>query len=228
MTRTGVVQFALLLLLCSPLLRAETPQPDASAVTPRGEAAWQALLEGNREFVNGGAFCFDDIAARRVATAGKQSPGVTVVACADSRVGPELLFHQSLGDLFIVRTAGNVVDDFAIASLEYAAEHEWTNLIVVLGHSSCGAVDAALRPSDPPTPALRMLVNRIRESFIGVNYAPEPTPALIRRAAEANARHVVSHISAHSPTLRERIRSGRIQVVPAFHDLATGVVTRVP
>lgn len=228
MTRTRVVHLALLLLCCTTIF-AETPPPRPAAHSaPAGEAAWTRLLEGNRQFIKGEAYCFDDIAARRVATAVAQSPHVTVVACADSRVGPELLFRQSLGDLFIVRTAGNVVDDFAIASLEYAAVHEWTDLIVVLGHSSCGAVDAALRPTDPPTPALQMLVNRIRESFVGVNYSHEPTGTMIRTAAEANARHVVSHISAHSPALRERIRSGRIQIVAAFHDLATGVVTRVP
>ena len=215
--------FFLLLLLVAASVGA---QEGAVPQTP-GDAAWDRLMTGNREFIDGTVFRFDDIVARRLATSTKQSPRISVVACADSRVGPELLFHQSLGDLFIVRTAGNVVDDFAIASLEYAAEHEWTDLIVILGHTSCGAVDAALRPSDPPTPALQMLVNRIRESFLDIPYSDAPNPELIRRAAAANARQVASHLSAHSPALRERIRSGRVQIVAAVQDLATGEVTRV-
>lgn len=192
------------------------------------DAAWERLMEGNRAFVAGKDFCFDDIAARRAAGAAKQSPRVSIVACADSRVSPELLFHQSLGDLFIIRTAGNVVDGFALASLEYAATHDWTDLIVVLGHARCGAVEAALQPGDPPTPNLQALVNRIRESMLDIPYSAEPSPELLRRATEANAENVAAYISAHSSVLRDRIRSGRIRVAAAYYDLATGSVSRLP
>ena len=214
------------LLLCSLSLSAEEPAV-STAAPGAGERAWERLMTGNRQFVAGGSFCFDDIAGRRRATSGKQSPSVSVVACADSRVGPELLFHQSLGDLFIVRTAGNVVDTFAIASLEYAAVNGWTDIIVVLGHSSCGAVGAALSPADPGTPSLLALVNQIRESFLDIPYSSDPSPEHLRKAVETNARNVAGYISAHSPALRELIRSGRVQVIPAYHDLSTGTVTRI-
>lgn len=227
MVRRPVTVLSLLLLLSCSTVYAQTP-PEGGAASLPGELAWEELLQGNHEFIEGRSFCYDDIAARRVALAKKQSPRVTIVACADSRVAPELLFHQGLGDLFTIRTAGNVVDDFAIASIEYAAAHEWTSLIVVLGHMSCGGVGSALEPKDPPTTALQTLVNRIRESFDDdVVYTSEPTPEQMRAAVAANARHVAAYISAHSPLLRERIRTGQIQVIAAYQDLATGEVTRV-
>ena len=222
MTRLRVALLGLLLLLSTVPLAGQTSPAPAP-----GELAWERLMTGNRAFVTGTGFSFDDIAARRATTAKKQSPRVSVVACADSRVAPELLFHQTLGDLFTIRTAGNVVDDFAIASLEYAAVHEWTDLIVVLGHSSCGAITAALHPDDPETPALRALVDRLRESFLEIPYAAEPSAELVRTGSEANARHVASFISAHSATLRERIRKGKVQVIPAYVDLSSGIVTRL-
>jgi carbonic anhydrase len=214
------------LLLCSLSLAADEPTTTPHA-PDAGAKAWERLMAGNRQFMAGGSFCFDDIAGRRATTSRKQSPSVSIVGCADSRVGPELLFHQSLGDLFIVRTAGNVVDTFALASLEYAAVNGWTDIIVVLGHSSCGAVGAALSPADPGTPSLLALVNRIRESFLDIPYSGEPSPEHLRKGVETNARNVANHISAHSPALRELVRSGRIQVIPAYHDLSTGAVTRI-
>lgn len=222
------VALGALLLCCLSLAAGE---PSATTHSPEaGEQAWERLMAGNGRFVDAGKFfCFDDIPGRRRATSGKQSPSISIVACADSRVGPELLFHQSLGDLFVLRTAGNLVDPFAIASLEYAAlpANEWTDLIVVLGHSSCGAVGAALSPGDPGTPSLLTLVTRIRESFLDIPYSSTPSPELLRQATEANARNVAAYLSAHSPELRNRIQSGRVQVIAAYHDLSTGAVTRI-
>ena len=134
------------------------PAPWPKTVTP--EAAWQTLMAGNATYV-AGALPYTDLAARRDETAGGQHPPVTILSCSDSRVPPELVFGRTVGDLFVVRVAGEVADSFAIASIEYAIEHDWTKLIVVMGHEECGAVVAALSPDDPPTASLVILVQRI-------------------------------------------------------------------
>ncbi len=195
------------------------------AAAQSGEALWNSLLEGNRAFA-GGKVTFDHLADLRRESAAHQHPPVTVLSCSDSRVPPELVFDRSLDQLFVVRVAGNVASAFELASIEYAIQSGYTKLIVVLGHEECGAVRAALTPADPPTPSLVNLVQRIRESFAGIEpWSLEP-PA-VRRAVEANARGSAAYLLAHSAVIRDAVQSGRVDLVVAYYNLTSGVVERL-
>jgi carbonic anhydrase len=148
---------------------------------------------------------------------------VTVLSCADSRVPPELIFGRTVGDLFVVRVAGNVAGVFDIASIEYAIEHGWTRLIVVMGHEDCGAVKAALDPDDPGTPSLTALVQRIRESFIDLPSGPDRLPS----AVKANARSSAAYLLAHSTVIRKAVLEHHVGLIVAYYNLKSGKVDEV-
>ena len=166
-------------------LFAQTPFPAPWPKPMAPEAYWQTLMTGNATYM-AGSLPYTGLGAQRDATVGGQNPPVTVFSCSDSRVPPELIFGRGIGDLFVVRDAGNVASPFDIASIEYAIAHDWTRLIVVMGHEDCGAVKAALDPEDPATPSLVALVQRIRESFVG--WPTWTGPDRTERAIKANAR----------------------------------------
>jgi carbonic anhydrase len=189
------------------------------------EQLWATLEQGNRRYV-GGSIHYDRLREQRQQVQDSQMPPVTVLACADSRVPPELVFDQSVGSLFVIRTAGNTADEFGLASIEYAIAHDWTRLLVVLGHESCGAVKAALEEGDPATPALRALVTRIRTSFAGIPYDSHDK-ANVHKAVDANARHAAAELLANSAVIRDAVRSGKVRVVSAYYELATGAVKKI-
>jgi carbonic anhydrase len=183
------------------------------------DALWKTLLTGNLKF-QAGEIAYDDLVKERADTAKGQKPAVLVLACSDSRVPPELIFNQSLGDLFVVRGAGNVADEFGIASIEYAVSKTWTKLIVVLGHENCGAVGEAMALDDPPTPSLVALVDRIRHSFIsGQTDLPH--------AVEANARAAGAWLTAESPLIRKAVMDGKVKIIPAYYELTSGAVKAI-
>src|SRR6476620_4792029 len=122
--------------------------PTAPIVAP--DEALGRLKAGNERFVTNKDSASKPVAARRTETAQEQHPFAIVVGCADSRTAPEIIFDQNIGDLFVIRTAGNLVDDHALGSIEYAVEHLGARLIVVLGHERCGAVTAALASANAP------------------------------------------------------------------------------
>jgi carbonic anhydrase len=187
-------------------------------------ALWNMMHDGNRTFV-AGDISFTDLDQERKALVGGQRPPVLVLACSDSRVPPELVFNQSLGALFVVRTAGNVVDEIGLASIEYAVSQnpQWTKLIVVLGHENCGAVEAAMaedNPAKPLTPSLMALVARIRGSFImGQTDLPDAT--------RANAYASAAYLTAQSPVIRDAVARRRVTIIPAYYSLTTGVVAQI-
>lgn len=197
----------------------------ASAAAQKPDELWRSLMEGNRVFV-AGKVTFDNLGELRHESAAHQNPPVTVLSCSDSRVPPELVFNRSLDQLFVIRVAGNVAAPFDIASIEYAISHGYTKLIVVLGHEECGAVRAALATTDPATPSLIALVQRIRESFGGIDRW-NLEPATVRRAVEANARGSAAYLLAHSQVIRDAVQSGRVGLVVAYYNLGTGVVERI-
>jgi carbonic anhydrase len=181
---------------------------------------WQQLMKGNRTFIDG-PHRFEDVVT-------SQKPAVTVLACADSRVAPELIFEQTLGEVFVLRGAGNVADTFTVASIEYAILHDFTKMIVVLGHQNCGAVKAALDATlEAPTPSLGELLERIRSSFPLATQWKADDPAGVRAATEANAKASAAQLLAKSKVIREAVASGKVRIVPAYYALETGEVRRL-
>jgi carbonic anhydrase len=193
-------------------------------------AALQRLMDGNARYVAGKSVRPNQDAERRASLAGGQHPFATILACADSRVGPELIFDQGLGDLFVIRVAGNVVDEVVLASIEYSVIHLGSPLVMVLGHERCGAVTAAVdaaagKSSDEDRgTSIGALVDLIAPA---VREIPAGAPDKVEAAVMLNARREARAILTSSPPLRERVRAGRLQVVSARYDLDDGAVAQV-
>jgi len=204
--------------------------PGARADTPRTPArsadeALHLLVAGNHAFVAAGATCTRQTPARRAEVAAGQHPFAVIVGCADSRVPPEAIFGQGIGDLFVARVAGNVVDDALLGSIEYAVTHFGVALVVVLGHERCGAVEAAL--SDAPAPGhVDAVVGKIRAA-IGAGLKPTGADAL-DHAVRANIAASVRDIVTSAPVLAPLVKSGRVKVVGARYDLDSGAVELLP
>jgi carbonic anhydrase len=184
------------------------------------------LLEGNLRFVAGIPSAHSWNSERAQVTA-SQHPKAMVLSCSDSRVPPEHVFDQGLGDLFVVRTAGNVADLVAVGSLEYAAEHLGPRLLVVLGHERCGAVTAAASGKKVPSKNLDAVIRRISPSVLATaGWAKGP--AHIRLAAEMNVGHTADDLLKLSPVLRKLEAEGKIKILRAMYDLDTGRVRPLP
>src|SRR5881392_116597 len=139
-----------LALMAALVISAWTLADDHAIPSVKPDEALSRLKEGNERFAKNNVTAEKPIASRRTETAKAQNPFAIVVGCADSRTAPEIIFDQNIGDLFVVRVAGNLVDDYALGSIEYAVEHLGARLIVVLGHERCGAVTAALASDSAP------------------------------------------------------------------------------
>lgn len=188
------------------------------------------LREGNARFVRG-VVGIDALAtrARREALADGQSPFAVILSCADSRVPSEMVFDCGLGDLFVVRVAGNVVAPSLVGSIEFATSTFGTELVVVLGHSRCGAVgatiDALTHGTGAPSPNVRDLVDRIAPGIRDCIEHGGASTDVLSRAIRANVRASVHHLRHSSAILESRIADSRLRVVGAEYDLASGVVT---
>jgi carbonic anhydrase len=189
--------------------------------------ALQRLRDGNRRFVAGEFGNSESISqARRAELVGGQNPFAAIVACSDSRVPVELLFDQGLGDLFVVRVAGNVVAPSQIGSVEFAAANLGTRLVVVLGHSNCGAVDAALKSlknaASNASPHLQTIIDGIRPALEPLVSAQDQVT--LREAVAANVHQSVAQLREESDVLKELNRSGDIMIVGAKYSIETGEV----
>jgi carbonic anhydrase len=190
----------------------------------------ERLREGNRRFVSNTRGNIVASAARPVELAAEHEPFAIILGCSDARVPAEIIFDQGLGDLFVIRVAGNIVAPSQIGSVEFAAERFGTRLVVVLGHSRCGAVLATLeelrRPSENQSPNLRSIVDRIRpsvEALLSRDIVYEPGD-LVRDATRANVRVSASHLRHGSEILEQLVRRQGLLVVGAEYSLETGVV----
>ena len=199
------------------------PSIAQESITP--EQLWSALLQGNKEFV-AGKLTYDKLKEERTLFRETQMPPITVLACSDSRVPPELVFNQSLGALFVVRTAANVADELGLASVEFAVANGWTKLIVVLGHEDCDAVKGALGGGDPTTPALKSLATRIRTSFVGVPYDARDA-ANVRKATDANTRAAAAQLLAGSSLIRDAAATDKLKIATAYYELVSGEVKKI-
>ncbi len=186
-------------------------------------ATWKELIDGNVRFAQGKASVRPLVQEREALRAG-QHPRAIVLGCADSRCPPELLFDQSLGDLFVVRTAGNVADPVALGSLEYAVEHLGAHLLVVLGHDACGAVKATIAGGELPSDNLRAIVEHISPAVEAarVHWSGDE---LLDHAIAANAQQSARDLLLRSPVLRDAVEKGHLKLVTAVYHFADGRVT---
>ena len=201
---------------------------DHSSSGMNPDQALARLIEGNRNFVAGRPNGSDLSTRRRLALAKGQTPFAALVGCADSRVGPEHLMGAGLGELFIVRTAGNYLDAAGMGSIAYAVSALKVSLIVVMGHERCGAVDAALSVVERNTqfpPAISRMVEPILPAIIAARANAKPGANLLDACIETNVRRVVAGLrQASDPILSDPIAAGRVKVVGARYDLDTGEV----
>ncbi|MBA2549016.1 MAG: carbonic anhydrase [Burkholderiaceae bacterium] len=193
--------------------------------------ALQRLQQGNVRFVtNARSFAALADETRRGQLASAQEPFAVILGCSDSRVPVEIVFDQGLGELFVIRVAGNIVAPSQVGSVEFAAERFGTRLIVVLGHSRCGAVVATLeelqRPTENQSRNLQSIVDRIRPSVEGLlaNQERRGTDDLVHQAVRANIRASANHLRHGSQMIEELIQTNELVVVGAEYSLDTGVV----
>lgn len=192
-----------------------SPARAQTALAP--DAALQRMMAGNRRYMAQGALAYrDDLAAYRRETEEKQEPFAAVLSCADSRVPIEIVFDQSIGHLFVTRVAGNVVSPEIIASLEYGAAVLGTVVIMVLGHAHCGAVKAAIAGKEVPG-QISALYAPLRAAVDRAGPDLEPT-------IKANALIQAKLLSEASPVLAGLIKQGKLKIVAAYYELATGKV----
>lgn len=198
-------------------------------VTPRD--ALDRLREGNLRFASDArgpeVFVGHD---RRTELAAGQDPFAIILGCSDSRVPAEIVFDQGLGDLFVIRVAGNIVAPSQVGSVEFAAARFSTNLVVVLGHSQCGAIAATIeelqRPEENQSRNLRSIVDRVRPSVEALLQTDlrHDLPALAQEAIRANIRASVNHLRHGSEVLEQMVREDRLVIVGAEYSLETGLV----
>jgi len=184
--------------------------------------AWAKLARGNARFVEGEHWHPNQDAARRDSLTEGQTPIAVFFGCADSRVAAEIIFDRGLGDLFVVRTAGHVIDPGVLGSIEFGVAILDIPLVVILGHDSCGAVSAtvdAIQNGVMPTGYIRDIVERVTPSVLAAHQAGMTTPDEIE--AE-HVRHTLRLLTERSNVVADRIASGRLAVVGAMYDLGDG------
>lgn len=214
--------FGALTTLLAPVLGAGGQAPVAPSPIG-GDEALQKLIEGNRRHLSGEFTITQRLAERRQQVAKAQHPFAAILGCSDSRLPPEIVFDHSLGDLFVVRVAGNIVDMNGLASLEFAVTQFGTPLILVLGHARCGAVAAALAETKVPGHIVS-LVDAIKPSV--AMSKGQPGDAL-DNAIRANIRRTVEDLKTSQPILGDLVKAGTLKVVGALYSLDTGKVELV-
>ena len=192
--------------------------------SPTAAQALARLMEGNKRFVERKAQHPDQTLAHVREVESAQHPFAVILSCSDSRVSPEVIFDQGLGDLFVIRVAGNVTDDTVVGSIEYAVEHLHAPLVVVLGHQSCGAVTAAVQGGEQGN-HIHSFVDAIRAL---VEQAKRQPGDVVDSCVRLNVAHVVKQLQASQPILDELVQSSKLRIVGAYYSLHTGAVTVLP
>ncbi len=186
----------------------------------RAQEVLEDLLDGNRRFAGAEMVYPNHSSERRRRLIAGQNPSATILTCSDSRVVPEIIFDKGLGDLFVLRVAGNVIDDMILGSIEYAVGHLGTPLVMVLGHSGCGAVKATL--ADTPVEGHAVSIAAAIQPSVD-NSRGEPGDH-VDNTARANARRMADRLKASEPVLALPVGTGKVAVVAAFYRLDTGMV----
>ncbi|MEZ2122911.1 MULTISPECIES: carbonic anhydrase [unclassified Corynebacterium] len=204
-----------------------TLPPDENRTPRYPSAVWAALIEGNRRFMNFSVERPNQDALRRSQLTHGQEPLAVVLACSDSRVPVELIFDQGLGDVFVIRTAGEIIDLAVLGSLEYAVESLHVPLVVVLGHESCGAVAATMAALDGheiPGGFQRVLIEKVSPSILDARAAGR------RTIEEFEAHHVaetVDQVLSRSPEIKARVSKGTCGIVGVRYRLSDGMAEPV-
>jgi carbonic anhydrase len=205
---------------CKQLACAADPIHADQPIVPPAEAI-SRLKDGNGRYMNGNPQHPRQSSEEREKLTKSQHPFAIVVGCADSRVPPEIVFDQGLGDLFVVRVAGNVIDDQSLGSIEYAVDHLAVRLIVVLGHQRCGAVEAA----KDTIAANGKAPGHIQSLVTAIEPAVEATVKDdLEATVKANVKNVVQALRSSTPVLKAKIDAGELKVVGAYYSLDTGSV----
>lgn len=209
----GILSLALLLLFASTVLAGGAAGLDA-------EEALKKLMDGNRRFVSETYDRGDIGPGRRAEISKGQRPFAVIVDCSDSRVVPEFIFDQGLGDLFVIRTAGNIVDDIAIGSVEYAVKHLGVRLVLVLGHDDCGAVKATVAGGKAEG-HIDAILQAIRPA---VAVAMQKPGNLLDNAIAQNVDMVINRLQSAQPILAQALQTGDVRIVGGVYHLKDGSV----
>lgn len=194
------------------------------------DQALSRLQQGNATFVEHDHAVIEIDTRRRSELAEQQDPFAIILGCSDARVPAELIFNQGLGELFVIRVAGNIVAPSQVGSIEFAAEKFGSRLVVVLGHTRCGAVAASLQqlqtPSEQRSPNLKSIVSRISPALepLLAEATPDNPDRLLSAAVRANVRASVQQLKHGSDVLEQLIRAGGLKIVGAEYDLDTGII----
>ena len=182
------------------------------------DESFQLLLKGNIRFTNKNSCATDQV--RRINTLSEQNPFAIVLCCSDSRVPPEIIFDKRIGDLFVIRIAGNVIDDNVLGSIEYAVENLETSLIIVMGHENCGAIKSAVN---------KVKINNHIQSILdiiepSVEQAREQTGDFIFNVTINNIKLMVEKIKSSLPVLSDHVKNGKLKIFGAYYSLNSGKV----
>ncbi|MFA7227525.1 MAG: carbonic anhydrase [Melioribacteraceae bacterium] len=178
------------------------------------------LIAGNKRYIESKMTHPNQSKQRLEETAKGQNPFAVILTCSDSRVPPEIIFDQGLGDLFVIRTAGNLVDDIGLGSIEYAVEHLGVQLIVVLGHERCGAVEAAIKGGEAPG-HIKSLTGAIDPA---IEEAKKEKGDLLDNSVLANVNGIVNKLKSNEPVLKELVSGKKLKIVGARYDLDDGSI----
>ncbi len=218
-----IIIIALAICLVGALAVATATDQEADEMSTANEA-WQKLMDGNARFVNNEPEVKDFVSEREAVVAG-QSPFATVITCSDSRVPPEYIFDQGIGDVFVIRVAGNVVDSVVLGSVEYGVEHLHTPIFVVLGHQSCGAVTAAVQGGAEGN--IESIMDEIEPAVEAAEKTGKTEGELVDEAIDQNIDLVIESTLEGSPITKELVEEGKLVIVGAKYYLDTGEVEQL-
>ena len=207
-------------LIASATIIMASASEEESSITP--ELALQKLMEGNLRYAEGNASHPHQSPERRAELISGQQPFAVILGCSDSRIPPELIFDQGLGDVFVIRTAGEVVDNASLASIEYAVDHLGVPLVMVLGHDSCGAVTAAVQGGEAEG-HLGSLMDLIRPAVEQAREAGEGSD-LLNGSIDNNVFNIVEALKSSQPVLSEKVEAGELMILGAHYRLDSGLV----
>src|SRR4030043_701421 len=193
-----------------------------------GDEALQKLMDGNKRYVSGSLMKKDigETKRKELSTKG-QKPFAVILTCSDSRVPPEILFDQGLGDIFIVRVAGNVVDPIVLRSIEYGAEHLNAPLLFILGHTKCGAVTATIEAKGEPEGNIGAIVKKIMPAAEKAKKKGGTKDEILETAIKENIKNVYNDVMKKSKIIPHLVEEGKLKIAAGEYDITTGIVAMI-